>query len=92
MYLTHKELKQRLNYFSGFGPESHIFRVEANHPDGIDHPSLQLDQLKVASLNFDKLYTVGEAALEPGTMAVIPSLQSISLLKNYPQSKERQDT
>jgi len=89
MHLTHTELKSRLNYFAGFSPECHVFRVEDSHPAGIDHAFLQVENLSAGSLNFDKLYTVGEGALEPGAIAVIPSLKSITTLKSFTQAKEK---
>ena len=56
MHLTHQELKPRLNYFAGFGAEGHVFRVEESHPSGVDQPFLQIDDLKVPSLNFDQMH------------------------------------
>lgn len=56
MHVTHKELLPRINYFAGFGPEQHIFKIEDSHPTCIDHPFLLLNDIRAPSLEFDKLH------------------------------------
>lgn len=31
LHITHSELKPRLNYFGGLGPENHVFKIEDTH-------------------------------------------------------------
>ena len=40
MQLTHSELKTRLNYFGGLGPEHHVFKIEDSHSQDTDHSYL----------------------------------------------------
>lgn len=47
LHITHSELKPRLNYFGGLGPENHVFKIEDTHSQETDHPYLQVQDLMV---------------------------------------------
>eukprot|EP00356_Strombidium_inclinatum_P014208 CAMPEP_0170508218 /NCGR_PEP_ID=MMETSP0208-20121228/61641_1 /TAXON_ID=197538 /ORGANISM="Strombidium inclinatum, Strain S3" /LENGTH=122 /DNA_ID=CAMNT_0010790981 /DNA_START=303 /DNA_END=668 /DNA_ORIENTATION=- len=89
MYVTHRQLKDRMLYFGGLPPENHMFRIEDSHPKNVDPPFLMINELKTSTDIFKDLYSKGESALPMNFLGTIPSLSSIFRLPAFTANKDK---